>query len=141
MLLNVLLCSPLYAAAAFALLFVWKRDCAVRHKVYFTAMVALTFLIQCVTAGGIVYYHLVMAAFLPLGLLGARAGIAAAAAAVCAPFRGNSGETSVRRRYALRSGATAAKPPSAGVMRSGAKGSVRGSAARLKVRLSAHMRE
>ena len=102
MLLNVLLCSPLYAAAAFALLFVWKRDCAVRHKVYFTAMVALTFLVQCVTAGGIVYYHLVMAAFLPLGLLGARTGIAAAAAAVCAPFRGNSGEASVRSRYALR---------------------------------------
>lgn len=102
MLLNVLLCSPLYAAAAFALLFVWKRDCAVRHKVYFTAMVALTFLVQCVTAGGIVYYHLVMAAFLPLGLLGARTGIAAAAAAVCAPFRGNCGVSSVVERFALR---------------------------------------
>ena len=70
---------------------VWLcRKCkiSVRMKVCYIVIMCFTFVVQCLVMGNIGYYHLVMTAFVPLGIVGARWGICGICAGICALFNG-----------------------------------------------------
>ena len=100
---NILRSAPLYIFTVFAAIYYWKGETALRYKVYYTVMLAVMFVFQCITAGDIRYYHLVMAIYLPLGLAGTVCCVIGAASAAAALFKGESGCTYAERYAARRS--------------------------------------
>lgn len=97
--LRILLSAPLYIFAVFAAVYYFKKGGApLRFKVYYAAVACTMFFFQCFTSGDIRYYHLVMAVYLPLGLVGAGY-CAAGVTAFFAAFKKREGK-SYRERFA-----------------------------------------
>ena len=60
----------LYIMIVFSLIYMWKvYNVNLRYKIYYSVLILFTFLIQCLIMGNIGYYHLVMAAFVPFGIV------------------------------------------------------------------------
>lgn len=60
----------LYIMIVFSLIYMWKvYNVSLRYKIYYSVLILFTFLIQCLIMGNIGYYHLVMAAFVPFGIV------------------------------------------------------------------------
>ncbi len=77
----------LYALVIFGVVFLYIRaGVQKRYKIYYTVIVAFTFVVQCLIMGNIGYYHLAMAAFAPLGIAGLGLCLGGLIAAVIALF-------------------------------------------------------
>ena len=60
----------LYIMIVFSLIYMWKvYNVNLRYKICYSVLILFTFLIQCLIMGNIGYYHLVMAAFVPFGIV------------------------------------------------------------------------
>lgn len=59
-----------------------------RCKIYYIVILVFTFIVQCIVLGDIGYYHLVMAAFMPLGIAGGAYCLPRLCAGVAALFNG-----------------------------------------------------
>ena len=91
----------MYVLVVFGAVWLFRKSgVARRMKFYYVALMCFTFAVQCLIMGNIGYYHLVMTAFLPLGIVGAKwcvCGICAAFAALFGKKR--YGEEGFSQRY------------------------------------------
>ena len=101
--INILRSAPLYVFTIFAAVSYWRGKVALRYKIYYTAILCIMFVLQCISAGDIRYYHLVMAIYLPLGLMSTAYCVLSVLAAVAALLRGSKTESYSNRFTDCRS--------------------------------------